>query len=448
MNWQESLHPQTIDLGLERVTEVFSRLIPQCSNVARITVAGTNGKGSTIALLEAIYRAQGYRVGAYTSPNILKYNERISINGQPVEDELICAAFERIESCRQDISLSYFEFGTLAALDIFERAQLDIQLLEVGLGGRLDAVNIVDPTVAMISSIDIDHAEWLGNTREAIAREKAGIFRAHIPAIIGDPDPPETLAQSGKACQAKLFYIGQDFNYKQYSESWDWCFGDLTYNQLPLPGLKGSHQFRNASAVLAAITQLQKRLPVSDTAIRVGLSQVNLKGRFQLIPGDVSVLLDVGHNPQAVRTLFEYVSQTYPDKRIHALFAIMKDKDIKAVIEIMKPLIYSWVLAPLDNPRAATSEILQQHFKACGINDFSGNFKDFITAVNEVETKADSGDLILVFGSFFLVSAYLAKLANDSNCSAQLDNVDTLQHSNSAEFNTIKPQQTMIEGVI
>ncbi len=404
MSWQESLHPLAIDLGLERAAQVFHALNPECIKPPTITVAGTNGKGSSIAYLDAIYRAQGYRVGAYTSPHILKYNERIKIDGKPVSDELICEAFARIESVRGNTTLSYFEFGTLAALDIFWRAGLDVQLLEVGLGGRLDAVNIVEPDVSLITSICIDHVEWLGGTREAIGLEKAGIFRAETPAIVGDPKPPKSLIQSAIDKHALLYCIGKDFGYTKQASGWDWFSADEKITHLPEPGLKGEHQYRNASAVILAVTQLAKTLPVSEASIRQGLENVQLTGRFQLIPGEIPVLLDVGHNPQAVRTLAEYITNTFPDRRIHAVFSMMKDKDIAGVIEIMNPVVHDWFFAPLANPRAATEPVMREIFSQSSAPNVSFGFSGFAEAFSAAKNRSQKGDLLLVFGSFFLVS--------------------------------------------
>ncbi|WP_020159716.1 bifunctional tetrahydrofolate synthase/dihydrofolate synthase [Methylobacter marinus] len=409
LTWQESLHPLTIDLGLDRSSRVFHALNPDGIKPPTITVAGTNGKGSCIAYLEAIYRAQGYRVGAYTSPHILKYNERIKIDGKPVSDELICEAFSRIEAVRGDISLSYFEFGTLAALDIFRRSNLDVQLLEVGLGGRLDAVNIIDPDVALITSICIDHVDWLGETREAIGREKAGIFRADTPAIVGDPEPPASLAQVAVDQQARLYCLGKDFGYKKRAAGWDWFAGDRRLTQLPEPGLKGEHQFRNASSAILAVAELAGALPVSDAAIRQGLEKVRLAGRFQLINDEIPVLLDVGHNPQAVRTLVDYVAATFPGRRIHAVFSMMKDKDIAGVIEIMRPVIFNWFFAPLSNPRAATEPLMREIFAQSSVTNVFFGFKGFAEAFDAAKTQSQKGDLLLVFGSFFLVSDCLAE---------------------------------------
>ena len=404
LDWQESLHPLAIDLGLERAAQVFHALNPDCLKPLTITVAGTNGKGSCIAFLEAIYRAEGYRVGAYSSPHILKYNERIKIDGKPVSDELICEAFARIESVRGNTSLSYFEFGTLAALDIFRRSGLDVQLLEVGLGGRLDAVNIVDPNVALVTSIGIDHVDWLGATREAIGQEKAGIFRAKTPAIIGDCDPPNSLLQSAIDKDARLYCIDKDFGYKKQATTWNWFAGDRLISQLPEPGLKGEHQYRNASAVILAVELLAKSLPVSDVSIRAGLKNIQLLGRFQLINDKIPVLLDVGHNPEAAKTLVAYLKMTFPGKRIHAIFSMMKDKDIAGVLEIMNPVVYHWFFAPLANPRSATEPLMREIFSQSPVTHVSFGFTGFAEAFYAAKNQSLENDLLLVFGSFFLVS--------------------------------------------
>ena len=409
LGWQEKSHPVTIDLGLERVERVYKALNPAASKPITITVAGTNGKGSCIAYLEAIYRAQGYKVGAYTSPHILKYNERIKINGKPVADDLICKAFERIEQVRGQTSLSYFEFGTLAALDIFSRADLDIQLLEVGLGGRLDAVNIVEPDAAIISSIGIDHVAWLGETREKIGFEKAGIFRADVPAIVGDPKPPAALKQVADDKKAIFYAIANDFSYTKQEDGWKWQFGNKQMNGLPEPALKGEHQYRNASAVIMAITLLAAKLPIAEQAIRQGLANVQLPGRFQLIDGIIPVLLDVGHNPEAVQTLVEYLQQNFPNRRIHAIFSMMKDKDIAEVLRIMDPVVTSWFFAPLANLRAATQTLMREIFAQLAMGNVSFGYTGFVDAYTAAKKQAHPGDLLLVFGSFFLVSDCLAE---------------------------------------
>lgn len=404
LRWQEGLHPLAIDLGLERVAAVYDALNPRHHKPLTITVAGTNGKGSCVAYLEAIYKAQGYRVGSYTSPHIIKYNERIKIAGEPVSDELICEAFARIESVRDNHSLSYFEFGTLAALDIFWRSELDIQLLEVGLGGRLDAVNIVDPDIALITSIGIDHVYWLGDTREAIGREKAGIFRAATPAIVGDPNPPESVMATAHEKNALPHGINKDFYYKKHLPTWDWHGGEKHHFDLPEPALKGEHQYRNASSAILAVELLSGSLPVSETAIRQGLETAGLKGRFQLFPGDNPIIVDVGHNPEAVNTLADYLAEYFPERRVHAVFSMMKDKNIAGVLEIMDPVVDDWFFVPLANHRAISETAMREIFLQSPASKVCFGFKGFADAFNAAKNQAQPGDVLLVFGSFFLVS--------------------------------------------
>ena len=411
LHWQEQLHPRPIDLGLERVADVYRRMGLNTVKKPTITVAGTNGKGSCVAFLEAIYQAQGYQVGSYTSPHILRYNERIRINGQPVSDDEICQAFTRIDKLRGDTSLSYFEFGTLAALDLFVAGGVDVQLLEVGLGGRLDAVNIVDTHAAIITTIAIDHVDWLGHTVEAIGKEKAGIFRSGVPAIIGDACPPDSVVQSAREKQAELMQLGNFFYYCKHTDCWDWHSPNLTLLNLPEPIFKGEHQFRNASAILMAITALQGLLPVSQTSVHTGLQSAQLKGRFQLIAGEIPVLLDVGHNPQAVKTLVDYLQSAFPAVKIHAVFAMMKDKDILGVLSVMRDQVATWYLAPLKNPRTAGEDLIRNYFQQMEITQVKGGFADFSAAFNAARNNAQPGELILIFGSFFLVSEYLSKFA-------------------------------------
>ncbi len=414
LDWQESLHPQRIDLGLERVAQVYQRLNPAQKKPITISVAGTNGKGSCVAFLEAIYLAQGLRVGAYTSPHIITYNERIKINGQPVSDAFICGAFERIESVRHDISLSYFEFSTLAALDIFSRANLDIQLLEVGLGGRLDAVNIIDPDAAIISSICIDHTAWLGNTREAIALEKAGILRKNTPAIIGDTQPPQSLLEYGAEKQAYISCINHDFFYTKAKDCWSWKNKNQQFNSLPHPKLKGEHQYRNVSTVLAAVDALQSQCPVSEQAIIQGIKTANLTGRFQLIHSSPPVLLDVSHNKQAAQTLMDYLQTDFKHQAVHAVFTMMSDKDMQGVIQLVQERIKHWYISPLEQPRTTQQTDIKKAFENNQIHQVSFHFDSFLSAFNAAKTQAkkDHG-LILIFGSFFLVSEYLNHF-NDS----------------------------------
>lgn len=413
LDWQEQFHPRAIDLGLMRVAQVFKCLYPRYSKPLTIIVGGTNGKGSCIAFLDAIYKAQGYKVGTYTSPHIVRYHERIKINGTPVNDEWICEAFARIETVRNDVSLSYFEFGTLAALDIFSRENVDIQLLEVGLGGRLDAVNIIDADLSIVTSISIDHVDWLGGTREAIGAEKAGIFRTHVPTVIGDPNPPLSILHAAKKMNTPLLHINKAFHYQKTADKWSWTTDEQSYSHLPRPNVAGEHQFNNAATVLMAITQLQPLLPVQLSAIDKGLQHVQLKGRFQLIKSTPPVLLDVGHNPQAVQMLADYLINTFNHQKIHAVFSIMKDKDISRILDIMKTRIDHWFISPLKTPRAMEGSLMKMNFAQKNMHNVRFGFQSFKETLNAAKKNAKKGDLILIFGSFFLVSEYLTEFKNN-----------------------------------
>jgi dihydrofolate synthase/folylpolyglutamate synthase len=414
LSWQESLHPKTIDLGLGRVRRTFEALEGPPPPFT-ITVGGTNGKGSSVALLTTILRAAGYRVGTYTSPHLLRYNERIQIDGQPVGDETIRDAFARIDAARSDSTLSYFEFGTLAALDIFRRAGLDVQVLEVGLGGRLDAVNILDADAALVASIDIDHREWLGETREAIAPEKAGIFRPGRPAVVSDPKPPVSLFEDARARGIVLRIQNRDFGYAVQEKTWDWYGEGSEFKDLPHPALPGRQQFLNASGVLELLRCLAGRLPVNEAAIRAGLCDLQLPGRFQFFPGPPPLLLDVAHNPQAARVLAEYIGERFPGRRVAAVFAIMRDKDMESVIDAMSPLVSRWYLAPLRLPRAAPPETLQALLaRRCGDAVVRSGFADAAQAFAAARREAAEDEPVVVFGSFFLVSEYLAHAASIS----------------------------------
>ncbi len=406
--WQETLHPKAIDLGLARVRQVYETLLPGRSMPFTLTVGGTNGKGSSVALLDSILRAQGYRVGAYTSPHLLRYNERIKINGEAVKDDAICEAFARIDGVREGISLSFFEFGTLAALDLFSTANLDVQILEVGLGGRLDAVNIIEPDAALIANIAVDHRDWLGDDREVIALEKAGILRHGRPAVIGDPSPPQSLMAFGKERELNLSCLGRDFGYERITQGWNWFGSGGRLEQLPMPALAGEHQLNNASAVLQLLRLVDAQRPVTEAAIRQGLETVKLAGRFQLFDGRVPVLVDVAHNPQAVEVLTDYIRTQFPHRQVHAVFAIMRDKDITGVINPIKPLVKRWYLAPIPLARAAPEPELRAIFNELSVENVEGGFAGADAAFEAAKTHANPGDLVVVFGTFPLVSEFLA----------------------------------------
>jgi len=413
--WQETLHSKAIDLGLERVRKVARVLLAGRTIPFTVTVGGTNGKGSSVALLDAILRAQGYRVGAYTSPHLLRYNERLRINGASVEDALICEAFARIDRARGDTSLSFFEFGTLAALDLFSQSALDVQILEVGLGGRLDAVNVIDPDAALIASIDIDHRDWFGDNREVIALEKAGILRSGKPAVIGDPAPPNSLLDFAQAQGIGLSRQGLDFGYETSVNGWSWFGIGARLENLPLPALAGDHQLLNAAAVIQLLRLIESEKPVSEASLRSGLEQVKLAGRFQYFDGPVPVLLDVAHNPQAARILAGYLKARFPGKRIHAVFAVMRDKDIAGIIGALKPLVEQWYLAPIPLPRSAQETELKAVFDELAVGPVHGGFAGAKDAFLAAEKNASEEGLVLVFGTFPLVSEFLALQPLDFN---------------------------------
>lgn len=409
--WQEALHPKSIDLGLDRVKRVFRRLLPRPILPFTITVGGTNGKGSCVAYLDAILRAQGYRVGTYTSPHLLRYNERICIDGRPVDDEPICRAFSRIDDAREDTSLSFFEFGTLAALDIFSQADLDLQILEVGLGGRLDAVNIVDADAVLLASIDIDHQDWLGTTRESIGFEKAGVLRPHRPAVVVDPDPPASLLDYAEKLPSDLACLGRDFHYCATESAWTWSGRRHQYRDLPRPALAGDHQCLNAAGVLQVLELIERQWPVEERAVRSGLRNIRLRGRFEVLRGDVPMVLDVAHNPQAVGNLAQQLRKWFPDRTIHGVFALMRDKDVVGVIERIKAVVAHWYLPPLKVARAATPQSLADSLRSLGVDGVEYQFKDVSDAVASARARAGAGDVVVVFGSFFLVAEYFAQCA-------------------------------------
>ena len=407
----ESLHPKTIAMGLERVARVRDAMGLRF-DCPVIIVGGTNGKGSTCAMLEAILRAAGYRVGLYTSPHLVRYNERVRINCVDATDEQLAGAFQRVEAARtgaaQGTELTYFEFGTLAAAQLFADAKLDAVILEVGLGGRLDAVNIFDADVAIVASIGIDHTDYLGPTREHIGREKAGIFRAGRPAIVGDTDPPRSLLDYAAQIGADLRLIGRDFSYQMQEGQWRYRGPHAARSGLAYPALRGARQLDNASCVLAAIDALRERLPVSMQAVREGLALVELPGRFQVLPGQPLVILDVAHNEQAAVVLAQNLARLGLDARSYAVFGMLGDKDVEAVCRALKGAFAVWFVAALSGPRAAPVERLVAAIRAAdpeaGVETFSDPRSAFVAA----KERAGQDDRIVAFGSFLTVADIMA----------------------------------------
>lgn len=403
LNWQETLHPSTIELGLERPGKVLRAMGLENPEYTVITVAGTNGKGSSVAMLESILRSAGYRVGCYTSPHLQRYNERIRIDGEMVADELLCDAFARLDEARGDISLTYFEFGTLAAVDVFSRNRLDVAVLEVGMGGRLDAVNMLAPDCALVTAIDIDHSDWLGEDRETIAREKAGIFRAGRPAVCSDPDVPRTVIEWSSELDTPLYRIGHEYGFRQDADGWKWWGGNRQSVVLPLPALNGEYQLQNGAGVLMVLELLQEELPVSWQQVREGLQSVALPGRFQVIPGEVTTILDVAHNPQAARALAGNLGAMSTTGETHAVLAMLDDKDMSKVVYEMKEVVDHWYLAGLDTPRGASAEQLQKVLQSEGIVD-AYQCKNVAQAINEARGNVHPGERLVVFGSFYTVA--------------------------------------------
>jgi len=403
LEYLERVHPASIELGLERVAAVRDRL-GLGPEFPIITVGGTNGKGSTCAMLESCLQAAGYRVGCYTSPHLLRYNERVRIAGAEASDQALVDALHRVELARGDISLTYFEYGTLAAMSLFVHARLDAAVLEVGLGGRLDAVNAFEPDCAVITSVDIDHTDYLGSTREAIGREKAGIFRAGRGAVVAEADPPAAMLEHGKRIGAELRLIERDFGFTAGDtqwQFWDW-FGRRS--GLPLPALRGAYQLGNASAALAALDALKQRLPVDMGAIRRGLVEVTLSGRFQVIPGRPVLILDVAHNPHAAVRLAENLARMPRGGRTLAVFGMLKDKDIAGVIAAVSPQIDEWHITSLPVSRGADLARLREAFTAAGVRSPVHSASDVVSALAKAREAAVADDRIVVFGSFYTVT--------------------------------------------
>lgn len=412
----ERLHPVTIDLTLERVARVRERL-GLAFEVPVFTVAGTNGKGSTCAMLEAILLQAGYRVGVYTSPHLVHFEERLRLNGEVVEADRLLPHFEAVEAARGEVALTYFEFTTLAILRCMAAEPIDAVVLEVGLGGRLDAVNIVDTDCAIITSIALDHMEFLGPDREAIGREKAGILRAGRPAVVADPQPPASVLAYARQIGADLWQAGVDFHHEGDRQQWSWTGRGRRRGALGYPALRGANQLVNASGVLAALEALRHRLPVPAQAVRNGLALVQLPGRFQVLPGQPTLVLDVAHNPQAAAVLAVNLDQMGFYPRTHALLGMMADKDIDGVLAPLLPLVDHWVLCDLPTARAASAAqlaerivTLQTRARASGQVCPAATVERAaapLAALQQILAGADPADRIVAFGSFYTVGGLL-----------------------------------------
>jgi dihydrofolate synthase / folylpolyglutamate synthase len=413
LSWQETLHPKAIDLGLDRLHRTLERLRWARPICPVITVGGTNGKGSCVAMLNSILSSAGYRVGTFTSPHLIRYNERIQVAGLEVTDRSLIAAFERIDEARGADTLTFFEFNALAALLVFENANLDAIVLEVGMGGRLDAVNLVDADVALVTSIALDHCEWLGADVETIATEKAGIFRQDRPAVFGSRAMPDAIQIQARKIGSPLLRLGFEFDFQREADRWSWWgTGNAPrLNALPMPGLFGDAQFDNASSVLQVLQCLSDRLPVDRAAIDAGLRSVRLPGRFQVISGAIEWILDVAHNPAAAKTLASQLRKE-PGRRTLAVCGVLGDKDIEGIASELRSSFSEWIVAGLSGSRAVDPHLLAQRLRGEAAN-VTGIGATVADACKLAQLRAVQGDRIVVFGSFLTVGPALEWLQRE-----------------------------------
>lgn len=410
LHWQESLHFTAIELGLERCRRVANNmgLLNPSYNV--ISVAGTNGKGSSIIMLDRILRNAGYKIGRYTSPHLLRYNERICINGIEATDTELCESFDRIDRARGDISLTYFEFGTLAALDLFRQHSVQLAILEVGLGGRLDAVNILDADISLITSIDIDHQEWLGNNRESIGREKAGIFRNLAPAICSEPNPPQSLLDCSEALGTPISILGSDYQFNLINDTWSWSTKDTRIERLPRPMKYCDFQIQNASGVLMLLAKIQDEYPVSTENIKQGLSSFRLEGRFQIIPGAIPKILDVAHNRESIKALVNSLKVIPCYGKTHIILGMLKDKDHQRVIKELIEITDTWHFVSISQDRGIEAKILTSKLKALGRLENISEYSNVEEALDKIHKLSMPDDRIIITGSFYTVGAAIRYL--------------------------------------
>lgn len=413
LDWQAGLNPASIELGLERVDQVWRDLATPAFECPIVTVAGTNGKGSSVAFAEAILQAAGYRTGCYSSPHLIEYNERIRIDQTPVDDGAICAAFDAVDRARGNVLLTYFEFGTLAAFWLFAQQRLDALVLEVGLGGRLDAVNLLDPDVALITSIGLDHQAWLGDDCEQIGWEKAGILRAGRPAVFSGRDMPDSIAARATELNADLRVAGKDYVISRRQESWDLQCGGVPRRALPFPTMRGSRQIDNAAGVLVALDFLADRLPLDQRAIRSGLLAAQLPGRFDVRPGQPTWVLDVAHNTQAAEVLNDLLGDFFVPAQRVAVFGALYDKDVAGIVRVLRGRFDAWYLVDLSaQPRGLSADALAAQVSA-ELGDVplvkGGPVEETLV---QVVSQSAADDVIVVFGSFLTVGAAMTWLSD------------------------------------
>lgn len=408
LRWQETLHPRAMELGLARPRGVYRRLQPLSEDTAVITVAGTNGKGSTVAVIESVLGALGVSVASFTSPHLFRYNERVRFDGRPVSDRELMDAFQEVEQTRRDTGLTYFEYGTLAALTLIAHRGPSVAVLEVGMGGRLDAVNLIDADVAVITSIALDHQAWLGADREAIGREKAGILRSGRPLVLGDRDPPGSVLQRAAELEVPTFRLGQDFEHHRQGEYWRFSG---THGQLPmLPGERlAGPLIDNASCALEALGQVDRTWLDRSDQVAAGLARVSLPGRLQVLPGDPEWIIDLAHNPDGAAALAAFLATRAAAGRTIAVFGMLADKDIGGVVEVMADAVDEWIVTGLPGDRGATGGEIAAQAAVAGAGVLS-EAESIDDAVAAARARARPGDRVLAFGSFYLVGPVLDSL--------------------------------------
>ena len=413
LSWQEGLHFTAIELGLDRCRNVAARMGLLDHDFAVISVAGTNGKGSSVTMLDMILRRSGYSTGLYTSPHLIRYNERICVNGREVSNALLCSAFDRIDRARADISLTYFEFGTLAALDVFRQTGVQVAIMEVGLGGRLDAVNILDADAALVTSIDIDHEDWLGHDRDSIGREKAGVFRSGKPAVCSDPNPPVSVTEYAESIGVRLKLLEKDYSYEVIADAWNWQSGSVKYHALAKPSTNNDCQIQNAAGVLMLLQTIADRFPVSYDAVTTTMKDFHLMGRFQVEQRATPYVLDVAHNRQAAELLVANLQKLPKTGLTHCIVGMLKDKNHELIFQELGKIVDSWYVVDLDTERAATRDLLKEKLLKTVNPEHMYDFEDINMAFEQVRKQAQAGDLVLITGSFLTVRAGILWLENN-----------------------------------
>ena len=412
LSWQERLHFKAIDLGLERCREVAQKMDLLSPVYKVVSIAGTNGKGSSAAMLDSIYLNAGYSVGTYTSPHLVRYNERIRINGVEATDDMLCRAFNDVDQARGEITLTYFEFGTLAALQLFRDNAIELAILEVGLGGRLDAVNLLDADIALITAISLEHQQWLGSTRDQIGREKAGIMRPGRPAVCSDNAIPDSVIAHAADIDAHLYRLGHEFWIEHNDQGWDWHCTRQTVPGLPKTGPYNTTLINNTAGVLMVVDLLSEWFPVQPQTLRTGLDQVAVPGRFQVITGEIPVILDVAHNPQAAAILAQNLSNLEIKGETHMIIGMLDDKDHRAVLEALSMVVDRWYVVSLADERGTDGRVLDEILQQTGNASVAGIFDSVDSALESAGSHARIGDRIVVSGSFLTVGAAIQKLSN------------------------------------